>query len=156
MWIWKASFNTNVMQWWNQTNPTYLSNKLLSLQTNMLHGNKVHCYEKALTLDLQQIQSLPRTYQVLCQILEAQGDTGACSNPTLLHKYWEKFWKLKMPRKIKNFNWKMYYNGIPTAMNLNLRNCQVDPTCRICGIAPLFLFSSLQVGTGPLGSISDV
>ena len=42
---------------------------------------------------------------------------------------WKRTWHLKIPAKTKNFVWKAYMDGLPTAVNLKKRGVNIDTLC---------------------------
>lgn len=67
---------------------------------------------------------------------------GEASDQSHAKKFWTYFWKLDLPNKIKIFDWKLYYNGIPCTENLFKRGCTVDLHCWCFGAR---IVSSLHI-----------
>ncbi|EEF43404.1 conserved hypothetical protein [Ricinus communis] len=67
-----------------------------------------------------------------------QGDLGRPET-----SFWNKFWKLKIPTKVRNLMWKICSNCIRTAMNLRMRYVDLDPLCKWCNREPETLFHVL-------------
>ncbi|KAL9682468.1 hypothetical protein QQ045_014267 [Rhodiola kirilowii] len=55
------------------------------------------------------------------------------SDKTRWTKFWRVFWASKVPNKIKVFNWRLFYNSLPDAMNMVKRGVHCDLWCKICG-----------------------
>ncbi|CAM8956535.1 unnamed protein product [Rhodiola kirilowii] len=58
---------------------------------------------------------------------------GESSNPRILQTFWSRLWKLNLPRKVKIFAWRLYHDGIPTAVNLHRRGISLNTKCKLCG-----------------------
>ncbi|KAL9659116.1 hypothetical protein QQ045_028206 [Rhodiola kirilowii] len=73
-------------------------------------------------------------YQVAIR-LESQGNCyeGEPSDTGELKKFWQSFWKLQIPNRVKIFGWRLYHDGLPTAQNLARRGCDVENFCWRCG-----------------------
>ncbi|KAK2663020.1 hypothetical protein Ddye_001594 [Dipteronia dyeriana] len=55
------------------------------------------------------------------------------SSPGVLNQWWKKFWKLKLPAKVKIFFlWRAYHDWIPTKFNIAGRGIQLDGYCATC------------------------
>ncbi|KAF4380209.1 hypothetical protein G4B88_001360 [Cannabis sativa] len=46
--------------------------------------------------------------------------------------WWTKFWKLKLPSKLRIFVWKVYHNVLPVAAELNRKHIAESPYCTLC------------------------
>ena len=57
--------------------------------------------------------------------------------------FWRKFWKLKIPPKVKNFMWRALTQCLPTTHNLKLKFVPVEDVCPLCRGAPETMFHYL-------------
>ncbi|XP_019164368.1 PREDICTED: uncharacterized protein LOC109160535 [Ipomoea nil] len=48
---------------------------------------------------------------------------------------WTKMWGMKIPPKWKTFLWRAICDILPTTNNLIIKRVEVDPTCKMCGLA---------------------
>uniref|UniRef100_A0A803NJJ8 Uncharacterized protein n=1 Tax=Cannabis sativa TaxID=3483 RepID=A0A803NJJ8_CANSA len=46
--------------------------------------------------------------------------------------WWSKFWKLKLPSKLRIFVWKVFHNAIPVAAELHRKHIANTPYCPLC------------------------
>ncbi|KAL9690905.1 hypothetical protein QQ045_011317 [Rhodiola kirilowii] len=51
----------------------------------------------------------------------------------MLKSFWRRIWRLKVQPKVKIFAWRVYHNFLPSADNLDRRQCSVELECQICG-----------------------
>ncbi|KAL9685093.1 hypothetical protein QQ045_022540 [Rhodiola kirilowii] len=51
---------------------------------------------------------------------------GEQSDGSDSRKYWKRFWKLKVPERIKNFGWRLFHDSLPIGVNLERRGCEVE------------------------------
>ncbi|KAL3510138.1 hypothetical protein ACH5RR_029539 [Cinchona calisaya] len=63
---------------------------------------------------------------------------------------WKRLWKLKVPRKIKVFQWKVCQNILPTTSKLKTRGINLDEVCSFCSapeedLKHLFVTCSMAV-----------
>ncbi|KAL9679418.1 hypothetical protein QQ045_017278 [Rhodiola kirilowii] len=65
--------------------------------------------------------------------IQAKGGPVEQSDKTEIHKFWKKLWVAKVPNKVKNFWWRLYYNSLPDARNLLRRGIDLESRCRVCG-----------------------
>ncbi|CAM8982876.1 unnamed protein product [Rhodiola kirilowii] len=56
-----------------------------------------------------------------------------CSDLSQSKKFWQDFWKMSVPRKIKIFGWRGYHAGLPTGISLHRRGLTNDVGCGNCG-----------------------
>ncbi|CAM8918014.1 unnamed protein product [Rhodiola kirilowii] len=47
--------------------------------------------------------------------------------------FWRRFWKLKVPERIKHFGWRLSHDSLPVMESLERRGCEVDNRCAHCG-----------------------
>jgi hypothetical protein len=59
-------------------------------------------------------------------------DKGECSTKGSKERMWQIIWKLKCPRVIHLFLWKVCNNILPTKGNLSKRAVTLDDKCPIC------------------------
>ena len=69
--------------------------------------------------------------------------TGESSDPSGLHRFWQRLWKAKTPSKVRNFAWRACQNILPTKMNLFHRKVNDNPTCEVCGLSPETIIHAL-------------
>ncbi|KAM6574232.1 hypothetical protein CsatA_022559 [Cannabis sativa] len=67
-------------------------------------------------------------YYFASSLVELQ-DTG--STLTCEH-WWTKFWKLKLPSKLRIFVWKVFHNVLPVATELHRKHIADTPFCPLC------------------------
>lgn len=65
-----------------------------------------------------------------------RSDDGERSDPSGMHRFWQRLWKAKVPNKVRNFGWRACQNILPTKMNLFHRKVIDNPTCEECGLCP--------------------
>ncbi|CAM8945360.1 unnamed protein product [Rhodiola kirilowii] len=58
---------------------------------------------------------------------------GEQSDSKESEKFWKKFWKLKVPEKIKTFGWRLFHDSLPVMESLERRGCDVENRCAHCG-----------------------
>ncbi|KAM6552927.1 hypothetical protein CsatB_013689 [Cannabis sativa] len=64
-------------------------------------------------------------------------------------KFWTKFWKLKIPPKVKNLVWRAGRECLPTLKQLRLRRVDVQALCPICRVAEESIEHALLLCTQP-------
>lgn len=47
-------------------------------------------------------------------------------------RWWKKLWKIRVPNKVKVFEWKSFHNSIPTKVNLWTHDVPVNGYCPMC------------------------
>ncbi|KAL5551374.1 hypothetical protein UlMin_001550 [Ulmus minor] len=57
------------------------------------------------------------------------------SSTISLNSWWNRFWKLRVPSKIRVFIWKAFYNWIPSSTNLANHGVPTQKRCLICNEA---------------------
>ncbi|KAL9676800.1 hypothetical protein QQ045_005020 [Rhodiola kirilowii] len=62
-----------------------------------------------------------------------RGDRSEQSDPGETRRFWQAFWKLRVPNKVKFFGWRLFHDGLPTMQNLARRGCEVNNYCCQCG-----------------------
>jgi len=60
---------------------------------------------------------------------------GESSDPSGMHRFWQRLWKERIPSKVRNFGWRACQNILPTKMNLFHRKVIDNPTCEECGLS---------------------
>ncbi|KAL9670980.1 hypothetical protein QQ045_008543 [Rhodiola kirilowii] len=55
---------------------------------------------------------------------------GETSNPSITNSFWKAFWRLPVPRKIKLFGWRCFYDALSVDTNLYVRNINIS--CPVC------------------------
>lgn len=58
---------------------------------------------------------------------------GESSNNMERTKGWSRFWKLRVPVRVKLMTWRLFHNGLPVAGNLSKRGCVTELCCPFCG-----------------------
>ncbi|CAM8926948.1 unnamed protein product [Rhodiola kirilowii] len=56
-----------------------------------------------------------------------------CSDNTQRKKFWQAFWKLNVPRKVKIFGWRGFHSALPIGISLHKRGLAKNITCVLCG-----------------------
>uniref|UniRef100_A0A803QIF3 Reverse transcriptase zinc-binding domain-containing protein n=1 Tax=Cannabis sativa TaxID=3483 RepID=A0A803QIF3_CANSA len=64
-------------------------------------------------------------------------------------KFWTKFWRLKIPPKVKNLVWRAGRECLPTLKQLRLRRVDVQALCPICRVAEESIEHALLLCTQP-------
>lgn len=64
--------------------------------------------------------------------LSVVSSVGAGSSELVPSELWKAIWKLKTPRKVKNFLWRACSSALPTKENLMKRRCAVNAWCPCC------------------------
>ncbi|KAL9668638.1 hypothetical protein QQ045_006176 [Rhodiola kirilowii] len=67
------------------------------------------------------------------QCLNSSTFVGEQSNRSQAQSFWRKIWSARVPNKVKMFCWRLFYNSLPDALNLERRGIAVDRRCKICG-----------------------
>ncbi|KAL9663716.1 hypothetical protein QQ045_019107 [Rhodiola kirilowii] len=67
------------------------------------------------------------TYGMACN-----QDIG-CSDYSQQKKFWQAYWKLAVPRKVKIFGWRGYHEALPTGISLHHRGLINNVCCAVCG-----------------------
>ncbi|KAL5543298.1 hypothetical protein UlMin_011008 [Ulmus minor] len=57
------------------------------------------------------------------------------SSTSSLNSWWKRFWRLRVPSKIRIFIWKAFYNWIPSSVNLANHGVPTQKRCLICNEA---------------------
>ena len=70
-------------------------------------------------------------YRVAQQVLK-DGRGAESSNGSYGKRVWAALWKLKIPNKIKVFEWRACHDILPTRLNLTKRRIISDNMCPIC------------------------
>lgn len=68
-------------------------------------------------------------YSVLFE--QSQISTSA-SNSSIPEDFWQLLWKLKFPKRIQVFLWKLFHDALPTSANLHLHHLNVTQDCLFC------------------------
>lgn len=58
---------------------------------------------------------------------------GEASNYVERNEGWIRFWKIKVPDRVKLTTWRLYRNGLPVACSLHKRGCITMLGCQFCG-----------------------
>ncbi|CAM8912119.1 unnamed protein product [Rhodiola kirilowii] len=56
-----------------------------------------------------------------------------CSDYSHRKKFWNSYWKLPVPRKVKIFGWRGYHASLPTGISLHKRGMFNNVSCGKCG-----------------------
>ena len=67
---------------------------------------------------------------------EKDYDSASTSNNDSVVKFWRSLWKLKVPGKIKHFQWKACSDALPTKSNLHRPKITPDDLCSRCAKEP--------------------
>ena len=68
-----------------------------------------------------------------CMLMEVENFVlPSSSSPLSEHTIWKKIWKLKVPKKVCNFLWRVVKDSLPTKLNLRLRHIPLDDTFEGC------------------------
>ena len=68
-----------------------------------------------------------------CMLMEVENSVlPSSSSPLSEHTIWKKIWKLKVPKKVCNFLWRVVKDSLPTKLNLRLRHIPLDDTFEGC------------------------
>ncbi|KAM6576524.1 hypothetical protein CsatB_028361 [Cannabis sativa] len=59
-------------------------------------------------------------------------DTTAPSSSSSSNDWWQNFWSLKLPSKVRIFAWRAFHDALPTAAILHFRHIASDSLCPIC------------------------
>ena len=70
-------------------------------------------------------------YHVACQMVR-EDNWAKSSSSVVGQSVWKKFWKLKIPNKVKVFGWRACHNALPTSQNLMKRGVLEVATCELC------------------------
>ncbi|KAL5541337.1 hypothetical protein UlMin_044597 [Ulmus minor] len=63
----------------------------------------------------------------------ASNSKGIPSSSTTSHtSWWQRFWRLRIPSKIRVFLWKAFHNWIPSSVNLAKHGVPTQARCLIC------------------------
>ena len=108
------------------------------------------------------IFSTSSAYKLLA--VTALASQAGSSSSEQLHLFWRRIWQLRVPNKIKHFNWRACNNALPTKCNLRRRQIISSDTCEMChGAAEDAPQCSLALQRGkgsveglPLGSIRGI
>jgi hypothetical protein len=58
--------------------------------------------------------------------------SGESSNANCSRLMWRKFWKIRIPGKVKHFLWRAYHDCLPTNFSLHKRRIRDSPCCSLC------------------------
>ncbi|GAA0140131.1 hypothetical protein LIER_35190 [Lithospermum erythrorhizon] len=47
--------------------------------------------------------------------------------------FWKCMWKWKLPPKVRHFLWRLYFNSLPTGVNMGSRGMDIQEMCFFCG-----------------------
>ncbi|CAM8980230.1 unnamed protein product [Rhodiola kirilowii] len=77
---------------------------------------------------------LSSAYKLLMRIhgRVASQDVG-CSDYSNQQKFWQYFWKMPVPRKVKIFGWRGYHSALSTGISLQRRGMLNNVSCAKCG-----------------------
>lgn len=70
-------------------------------------------------------------YHIARQMLR-EDNWAESSSGIVGQSVWRKFWKLKVPNKVKIFGWRACHNALPTGQNLLKRRVLDVATCEMC------------------------
>ncbi|KAL9671044.1 hypothetical protein QQ045_008607 [Rhodiola kirilowii] len=74
-------------------------------------------------------------YEMLkANLVNVNAGGGEQSNKSQMNIIWRKKWSARVPNKVKIFCWRLYYNSLSNACNLEKRGVDVDSRCKICGM----------------------
>ncbi|GAU33864.1 hypothetical protein TSUD_66510 [Trifolium subterraneum] len=73
--------------------------------------------------------SVRSTYHVICDEKERSLPGPSVSRK---NKVWKEIWKAPVPKKIKNFMWRLTKNILPTRANLHKKGISLDLQCPLC------------------------
>lgn len=79
--------------------------------------------------------TIKSTYHVVAQLVKEQ-NWAKSSRGSPSNKEWEKWWKLKIPNKIKVIAWRVGLNILPSKENLFRSKIAANDTCTLCKSAP--------------------
>uniref|UniRef100_A0A803QJN9 Reverse transcriptase domain-containing protein n=1 Tax=Cannabis sativa TaxID=3483 RepID=A0A803QJN9_CANSA len=68
------------------------------------------------------------------QFAVSLADSHETNTSTTLDSWWTKFWKLKLPSKIRIFVWKVFHNALPVASELHRKHIAETPFCPLCKV----------------------
>ncbi|GJN40248.1 hypothetical protein PR202_gb29435 [Eleusine coracana subsp. coracana] len=77
--------------------------------------------------------SVRSAYRLGMRLYHDLGLEGSSLSPEGERKVWGKFWKLRVPSKVKIFGWKIVHNGLPTRANKHYRHLDQQQECQLCG-----------------------
>uniref|UniRef100_A0A803PXR5 Reverse transcriptase domain-containing protein n=1 Tax=Cannabis sativa TaxID=3483 RepID=A0A803PXR5_CANSA len=63
-------------------------------------------------------------------------DTTAPGSSSSSNDWWQNFWSLKLPSKVRIFAWRAFHDALPTAAILHFRHIASDSLCPICKLQP--------------------
>ncbi|KAL9665795.1 hypothetical protein QQ045_000116 [Rhodiola kirilowii] len=73
------------------------------------------------------------TYQAALRMEKwRKGDTSEQSDQRETQRFWQTFWKMRIPNKYKVFGWRLFHDGLPTMQNLARRGCEIKNICCHC------------------------
>uniref|UniRef100_A0A803P1A9 Uncharacterized protein n=1 Tax=Cannabis sativa TaxID=3483 RepID=A0A803P1A9_CANSA len=67
-------------------------------------------------------------YHLAASLESMEADSPSSSN----HQWWNRFWSLKLPKKVKIFAWRFINDDLPTAANLMHRKISTSSACSLC------------------------
>lgn len=73
-------------------------------------------------------------YEIARQwILAKQGKGGEVSDMSNINQTWSKFWKVRVPDRVKMIPWRIFHNSLPLFTNLLKKGCSLNTSCLFCG-----------------------
>ena len=57
---------------------------------------------------------------------------GSSSDPSKIHRFWKRLWRLQVPHKVRHFTWRACRGILPTKENLFRKGIQLDVCCEEC------------------------
>ncbi|KAF4382090.1 hypothetical protein F8388_001235 [Cannabis sativa] len=67
-------------------------------------------------------------YHLAASLESMDVDSSSSSN----RQWWNRFWSLKLPKKVKMFAWRFINDALPTAVNLMHRKISTSSACILC------------------------
>lgn len=79
--------------------------------------------------------SIKSAYGLMVQMAAAKQDGGEeQGNKSNIRLFWRKIWKANVTERIKIMVWRLFYDALPDAKNLNKRGCGANAKCYGCGL----------------------
>ncbi|CAM8953034.1 unnamed protein product [Rhodiola kirilowii] len=77
---------------------------------------------------------LSSAYKLMMRLhgMDSSQEVG-CSDYSQRQKFWQAYWKLAVPRKVKIFGWRGFHNALPTGFSLLKRGLINNVSCAECG-----------------------
>jgi hypothetical protein len=77
--------------------------------------------------DSKGVFSVKSAYRLGVSLRDARQnqDSSSSAASTIKNPVWNKLWNLKLPGKIKIFNWRLCHNSLPTRMNIYRRQVEL-------------------------------